>query len=472
MDRTQAGKILVVDDEVPTAEAFREIIGDMGFTADCVFTAEEGLTRLADDSGYFLVISDLRLPEMNGTEFIQRALVLNKDLMAVMITAFGSITSAVDAMKLGIKEYLTKPVDFEKLKLTVNNLAEQRLIMRENMYLKSKLLGNYSFHNLVGKSRKMRDVFELAARVSNSSAGVLLRGESGTGKGLLARAIHFNSPRKAEPLVELNCAALPDSLLESELFGHVKGAFTGASFDRRGRFEEAGGGTIFLDEIGEMGTALQAKLLRVLQERVFERVGSNRQIKFVARVIASTNRDLEAAVREKTFREDLYYRLNVVPIHLPPLRERTEDIPFICEFFLKKYCRENSVPLKQLSQRAMEKLLVYHWPGNVRELENFIERICVIVDSAVIQPEHFMGLGTAGPDPGDGPDARGSCPKELRNPEDLAKAGGLPGLMAARERDIIAGALDSCGGHRMTAAQMLSISLRQLQYKISKYGLE
>lgn len=448
------GRILVVDDERVSADAFREILSDQGFSVDCEYSAELALERLTADNSYFLLVSDIRLGGMTGMDLVARAKRLRPELGVILITAYGSISSAVEAMKLGIDDYLAKPVDFEKLRFAVARLAEKADLLRENRDLKAQIETRYSFSNIVGRSPAIHELFAVITKVAPSSATVLLRGESGTGKGLVARALHFNSPRHEEPLVEINCAALPDTLLESELFGHRKGAFTGAISDRIGRFGEAAGGTVFLDEIGEIGMNLQSKLLRILQEKVFEPVGSNTAHKLKARVIASTNRDLEKAVAARAFREDLYYRLNVVPIYLPPLRERGEDTPLLAEHFLNKYCTENNLPRKRLEPAAVDVLTAYAWPGNVRELENLIERLVIMIEREMITAHDLFAL------------------KRSLSPEmQPIKVGKLDDSIADYEKKIVEKALAVTEGNRTKAARILAISLRQLHYKIKKYGV-
>lgn len=446
-------KILIVDDEKDTADAFKEIIENMDFQVEAVYNASDGLKLIEEDEAIYLVITDLRMPDLNGMDFIKQAKQLKKNLYFIIVTAYGSISNAVEALKHGIYDYLTKPVDFEKLKLSIKNIYDKFLLNKENIYLKSKIKNVYSFDNIIGKSKKMQDIYNLITKVADTSATVLIRGESGTGKGLIARAIHFNSIRKDSPIIEVNCAAIPETLLESELFGHKKGSFTGAVSNRKGKFEEAAEGTVFLDEIGEISPNLQAKLLRVLQDKVFEPIGSNQSVKFKARIIASTNANLEKNLNNKTFREDLYYRLNVFPIYLPPLREHKEDIPLLVDFFLKKFSKENNTASKKINNSALNILMNYHWQGNIRELENLIERILIMVDDDIINEADLSMLEDA----------------QFNNAPVVV--GNLNDLLNNYEKLIIKKTLSQTSDNRTYAADLLKISLRQLHYKLKKYNL-
>ena len=447
-------KILVVDDEKHTADAFKEILENMGFNVDCAYSAKSGLEKILNNELYFLIISDLRLGEDSGVDLINDIKKIRKSIFAIIITAYGTVTNAVDCIKMGIEDYLSKPVDFEKLKITVNGIAEKHLMNKEIINLKEKIYGTNAFRNIIGQSRQMKEIFGLITKVSKSNSTVLLRGKSGTGKELVARAIHYQSNRSDQSLIPINCAALPEHLLESELFGHKKGAFTGAIADRKGKFEEAGQGTIFLDEIGDMSINLQTKFLRVLQERCFEPVGCNSTIQLKARIIASTNRDLEEAIKNKTFREDLYFRLNVIPIYLPPLCERENDVILLANFFLEKFCSQNSIILKKFNKEAQEILKAYFWPGNVRELENLVERLVVIAEEELIDASHLSSI------------------ENYEISDNLDKKNiNHSSLMDEYERKVIEYALNESGNNKTKAAKLLEISLRQLHYKIKKHGL-
>ena len=447
-------RIVVVDDE----PAQRELIG--GFLTKQgheVFPAASGPEAFAyvKSRQVDLVLSDCRMPGMSGPELLLGIKALNPEIPLILMTAYGTVETAVQAMKDGAADYLTKPLDLEELLIRVARVAERSRLRGEVRDLQARLVERHRLEGIIGESGRMQEVLALAKRVAPSDATVLIRGESGTGKELIARAIHFNSPRASGPLVNLNCAALPEQLLESELFGHEKGAFTGAVAQRKGRFEQADGGSIFLDEIGDLSPALQVKLLRVLQEREFERVGGNRTLTVDVRVLAATHRDLERALRDGTFRDDLYYRLNVVTIQIPPLRERREDIPPLLEHFVRKFAEKNRRDVTGLTAAARDALLKYEYPGNVRELENVVERAILLCRGRVIDLEDLPATVRPGQRGGAEP-----LPKDL------------PGILADIERQAIASALEQSGGVQTQAADSLGISERVLRYKMKKYGLE
>jgi two-component system NtrC family response regulator len=447
-------RIVVVDDE----PAQRDLIG--GFLAKQgheVFPTASGAEALAHvkDRRVDLVLSDCRMPGMSGPELLLGIKAVNPEVPLILMTAYGTVETAVQAMKDGAADYLTKPLDLEELLLRLARVAEQSRLRSEVRDLQARLVERHRLEGIIGESGRMQEVLALAKRVAPSNATVLIRGESGTGKELIARAIHFNSPRAGGPLVNLNCAALPEQLLESELFGHEKGAFTGAVAQRKGRFEQADGGSIFLDEIGDLSPALQVKLLRVLQERQFERVGGNRTLTVDVRVLAATHRDLERAMREGTFRDDLYYRLNVVTIQIPPLRERREDISLLLDHFLRNFAAKNRRDVTGLTAAARDALLKYDYPGNVRELENIIERAILLCRGRVIDLEDLPATVRPGQRSADEP-----LPKDL------------PGVLADIERQAIESALERSGGVQTQAAAALGISERVLRYKMKKYGLE
>ena len=369
-----AKHLLLVDDEAALREAIAERLTDHGFTVEQAGSGEEALARLADFA-FDVIITDLRLPGVDGRAVLDAALERYPDIIAIIITGFGTVKDAVNAIKQGAADFITKPFQFDALLHVLKSALEQRRLRSENAYLRSQLEERYRIDGLVGRSRVMRDMFQLLETVAATSSTVLITGETGTGKELAARAIHHNSPRRANRFVAINCSAIPETLLEAELFGHVRGAFTGAVGTRQGRLEQAHKGTLFLDEVGTMSPALQAKLLRVLQEREFERVGDSHTVKIDVRIIAATHSDLARMVAEGTFREDLFYRLNVIPVRLPPLRERREDIPLLVQHFLQKLGSEQVPPRNAtVSQEAMRRLMAYAWPGNVRQLENVVER--------------------------------------------------------------------------------------------------
>lgn len=445
-------KILIVDDEEIVRDFISEVLIRMGYaplTADC---GERALEYL--QAGEFdIVITDFKMPGINGLEVLKKTAELWPDCRVIMITAFGTIEHAVSAMKMGAHDYITKPISPDHLEMIVSKALEYKNLTTENRQLKREINEKYSFENIIGKSAVMQDVFELIRRASPSHSTILINGESGTGKELVAKAIHFNSPCSGGPFIKMNCAALPEGLIESELFGHEKGAFTGAVKATRGRFELADGGTLLLDEISEIPPALQAKLLRVLQEREFERIGSGQTISVDVRVIATSNRDLKDAVADGNFRDDLFYRLNVIPIDLPPLRMRNDDIPIISGFFLEKYCRAFGVPVKTISARVMEIFRSYSWPGNVRELENFIERAVVISRNQELKPSDF--------------------PPEVMSGVSAGTSGAVEvGIsLGEAEKILILKTLKAHAGNKTKAADILGVSTRTLRNKLHEYGL-
>jgi DNA-binding NtrC family response regulator len=365
--------LLIVDDENALREAIAERLADHGFIVEQAGSGEQALERLAEFA-FDILITDLRLPGIDGRKVIDAALERYPEIIPIVITGYGTVKDAVDAIKQGAADFITKPFQFDALLHVLKSALEQRRLKSENAYLRSQLEERYRIDGLVGQSRVMRDLLQLLETVAATSSTVLITGETGTGKELAARAIHHNSPRRANRFVAINCSAIPETLLEAELFGHVRGAFTGAVGTRQGRLEQAHKGTLFLDEIGTMSPALQAKLLRVLQEREFERVGDSHTIKIDVRVIAATHSDLARMVADGTFREDLFYRLNVIPVQLPPLRDRREDIPLLVQHFLQKLGGEAGRGAVTISQDALRRMMAYHWPGNIRQLENACER--------------------------------------------------------------------------------------------------
>ncbi|MBP6964217.1 MAG: sigma-54-dependent Fis family transcriptional regulator [Armatimonadetes bacterium] len=374
--------LLIVDDEPNIRRVLEAVFTKDGYQVRTAENGRKALDIVATEPGLNVVICDLIMPDMNGVEVLEAAKEINPRLSLVMITAHGTIKTAVDAMKLGAFDYITKPFDMDEIKLVVKNALERSRLLEENVELRQELKSRYKFDNIVGSSGKMQEVYRIIERVAASNATVLIRGESGTGKELIARAIHYNSPRAQKPFIAVSCAALPETLLESELFGHEKGSFTGATGQKIGRFELATQGTLFLDEIPEVSPGVQVKLLRALQEREFERVGGTKTVKVDVRLIAATNRDLEQLVADGVFRADLYYRLQVIQVFLPSLRERMEDIAPLVEHFIQKFNKENGKAVKFLSPEAMDLVMKYEWPGNIRELENAIERCVVLADPA------------------------------------------------------------------------------------------
>ena len=444
-------RILVVDDEPAQLELVGGFLRKRGFEVVEVSDGQAALERFGKEP-FDLILTDQRMPALSGLELLEAARALHPEIAVIVITAYGTIQTAVAAIKGGATDYLTKPLNLDELLHRIRQVQERQQLLRENRELRDALQERYRVEGIIGESGPMQEVLSLVRRVASSDATVLIRGESGTGKELIARAIHYASPRAEGPLVKVNCAALPDSLLESELFGHEKGAFTGAVNTRKGRFELAHGGTLFLDEIGDLPPHLQVKLLRVLQEREFERVGSSHPIAVDVRVLAATHRDLEALVRAGRFREDLYYRINVVTIALPPLRERREDLPLLIDHFVTKFAEKNGKKLRGLTPEAREALLRYDYPGNVRELENLIER------AAVLTRDEVIGLS--------------DLPLTLHDPSPESTT--LRGLVAAvegLERRMILDALARADGVQTRAAESLGISERVLRYKLRKHGL-
>ncbi|MBA3296455.1 MAG: sigma-54-dependent Fis family transcriptional regulator [Acidobacteria bacterium] len=365
--------LLIVDDEAALREAIAERLTDHGFVVEQAGSGEDALERLASFA-FDVLITDLKLPGMDGRQVLDAAIERYPDLIAIVITGYGTVKDAVEAIKQGAADFITKPFQFDTLMHVLRSAMERRRLKSENAYLRSQLEERYRFEGIVGRSRPMRELFQLLETVAATSSTVLITGETGTGKELAARAIHHNSPRRANRFVALNCSAIPETLLEAELFGHVRGAFTGAVANRQGRLEQAHRGTLLLDEIGTMSPGLQAKLLRVLQEREFERVGDSHTVKIDVRVIAATHSDLAKMVGDGSFREDLFYRLNVIPVQLPPLRDRRDDIPLLVQHFLEKLSPGAGRGPVTMSQEAMRHLMAYHWPGNIRQLENAVER--------------------------------------------------------------------------------------------------
>ncbi|MFQ5602617.1 MAG: sigma-54-dependent transcriptional regulator [bacterium] len=451
-------KILIVEDDRNTLSGLVEILSEEGYEVAGVESAKKALKHLKKDA-FDILLTDLKMDDMNGMELFERTLPLAPEMKTIVMTAYSSVKDAVEAMKKGVYEYLTKPLDLDELFIIIEKAIGEQNLQRENIELKKQVKSTYSFENIVGNSSALQRIFTTIVKVAKTHSTVLIRGESGTGKELVARAIHYNSPRINQALVEISCASFPETLLESELFGYEKGAFTGADGRKKGRFELAQGGTIFLDEIGDISESVQTKLLRVLQERTITRLGGTETIKVDVRVIAATNRDLEEAMKSGKFREDLYYRLNVIPIVLPPLRERKEDIPLLLEHFVKKYSMENKKPPPRISEEALQICMDYDWPGNVRELENAMENAIVLGEGATILPEHLpFGMFKK---------------TESSLDLDFLKNSGhtYKDKTEAAEKLILLDAIEKSGGNKSEAAKMLNISLRTMRYKIKKYKL-
>jgi DNA-binding NtrC family response regulator len=383
-------KILVIDDEMIVCESCKRILEEDGYEVETALSGREAFDKMKE-SPFDIIITDLKMPEIDGMEVLRTFRKEYPDAIVIMITGFSTVETAVEAMKLGAFDYIPKPFTPDEVSIVVKKAIEKKNLVLENIYLRQELQEKYGFHNIVGKSKSMQEIYRIIAKVAMTDSTVLIYGQSGTGKEIIARAIHFNSPRREKQFVPVDCAVLSENLLESELFGHVRGSFTGAISTKPGLFEVADGGTVFLDEVGNISLAIQAKLLRVLQEREFTPVGGTKTKKVDIRLIAATNKDLEKLIKEETFREDLYYRLNIVPIYLPPLKERQDDIPLLSVHFLKKYAEEMGKTVKGFTPEAMERLMRYPWPGNVRELENVIERTIVMIENdEMVRVEHLI----------------------------------------------------------------------------------
>jgi DNA-binding NtrC family response regulator len=452
------GKIIVIDDEVNAASALETLLREDGYEVSRAHDARGGLALL-EKTDADLVLTDLRMPGMDGLELLQKVKEIRPEVMVLVMTAYGTVKTAVKAMKLGAEDYLSKPIDVEELEVVVEKALDRKRLLEETQVLRERVDKKYRFDNMVGDSPEIRGAIKAVQQVAPTSASVLLLGESGTGKELFAQAIHQHSPRRHKPFIKVACAALPETLLESELFGHEKGSFTGAMYTRAGRFEAADGGTLFLDEIGDISLTVQVKLLRFLEEREFERVGGNRTFKVDVRIVTATHRDLAQKVKDGTFREDLYYRLNVIEIHVPALRERSGDIPLLADHFLRKFALANGKDVKGFDDEVLTLFLRHPWPGNVRELENAMERAVVMATDPILRVENFPALRRAS--------AAGTGPKEASH--------GLPAIsipgsrLEDIEREAILRTLEAVDGSTGRAAEMLGISPRKIQYKLKEY---
>jgi Nif-specific regulatory protein len=453
-------KILVIDDSPEILTLFTEYLRAEGYEVD---TSADGVTgiEMIEKKSYDLIITDMKMPSVDGMKVLEFSLEHSPDSLCIILTGYGTVKNAVEAIKKGAYDYLAKPVKMDEILVTLKRALDYRSLKMENLNLKNQLKKKYKFENIIGDHERMHKVFEIVEKVADTDSTILILGESGTGKELIAKAIHYNSYRRDRPFVPVNCAAIPSELLESELFGHEKGAFTNAIRTRVGRFELANGGTVFLDEIGDMNPLLQSKLLRVLQERQFERVGGVKTIKTDIRVIAATHQDLKMAVQQKKFREDLYYRLNVIPIRIPPIRERKSDIPLLAHHFLDYFNRSKKKRIRAISDEAMENLMGYDWPGNVRELENTIERVVILVDHDVITPqdlpEKFHSLPQAEPQ------ALMEIPEEGIS---------LDSAVNEFEKNLILQALVKTGWVKNKAARLLNLNRTTLIEKIKRQNLQ
>jgi len=452
--------ILIVDDEKGIRDFLEIYLKKEGYRVNSASSGEEAM-KLFGNNSYELVISDIKMSGMNGVELLKNIKGINPDVIVLMITAYASVDTAIDAMKAGAYDYITKPFNVDEVKHIIRNALDKKKLEAENLLLKKELKRQYGFSNLIGTSSKMLEIYGLIRRFAETKANILITGESGTGKELVARAIHYEGNRKDKPFVPINCGAIPENLLESELFGHEKGAFTGAVANKSGLFEIADEGTIFLDEITELPKGLQVKLLRVVQERNFRRVGGVEDVSIDVRIISASNKDIEKEVKEGRFREDLFYRLNVIPIHMPPLRERKDDIPVLCQHFLEKYCNELGRHIKKISGEAMGLLINYRYPGNIRELENIIERTVALEPTDIILPETLPDY------------MRSSEVQEFGTSEVQVAPDGLDFEKAVEnfERSIVLKAIEKADGVQKKAAEILKISPRSLRYLLQKYGI-
>lgn len=454
-------RILVVDDEESIREFLEIMLKKEGYEVTCVEDGQVALDTLKKKS-FDLVISDMQMPNLTGMELLRHVKDQYPDIVFMMITAFGTTETAVEAMKIGAYDYITKPFKIDEVRINIANALRSQNLEVENRNLKKELTREYNFHNLVGNSEPMHRIFELIRRVSQTPTNILITGESGTGKEVIAKAIHYNGPLKDEPFVTVNCGAIPESLMESEMFGHKKGSFTGAIADKAGLFEVADGGTLFLDEVGELPLSIQVKLLRAIQERIIRRVGGTDDTKVNVRIMAATNRDLEQMVKEGTFRQDLFYRLNVINIKSPALRERAEDIPALANHFLKKYNARLGKNIEGISQEAMEILKKYNYPGNVRELENIIERTVALEAGSSILPESlppFVNTPTG---------RKMASSNEIEVTEEGLD---LDKVMGQIEKEILIKAIHAAGGVKKKAAKLLNITFRSMRYRVEKYNL-
>ena len=452
--------ILIIDDEKSMREFLSIMLEKEGYRTIAIDNGNDAL-KFIKDNDYDLIITDIKMPKITGIDILRESMTLHQNTPVIMITAFASTEVAVEAMKLGAHDYITKPFNVDEIKIIIKNAIEKKSLFDENIFLKEELKGRYHFSNIVGKSEKIQKIFELIQKVANGKSTVLITGESGTGKELVAKAIHHNSNRRDKPFVSISCGAIPETLLESELFGHQKGAFTSADSDKKGLFEIADGGTFFLDEVTEAPPSIQAKLLRVLQEKEFKRVGGVKDIKVDVRVIAATNKNLHKLIEEGKFREDLYYRLNVIPIELPSLRERKVDIPLLVNHFINKCNFINKKDIKGITLKAMELLERYIWRGNIRELENVIERAVTLETNDNIQADSLSD------------EIRNYRVEHLKTISEIPSEGvNLEDYITKIEKDIILSALEKTGWVKKKAAELLNMSFRSFRYKLQKYDID
>lgn len=454
-------RILVVDDEESIREFLEIMLKKEGYE---VTTAEDGLRakEILTKKSFDMIISDMQMPNVTGIELLKHVKESYPDIVFMMITAFGTTETAVETMKMGAYDYITKPFKIDEVRLNIANALRSKNLETENRVLKKELVKEYSFQNMIGNSAPMHAIFDLIKRVSQAPTNVLITGESGTGKEVIAKAIHYNGPLKDRPFVTINCGAIPENLMESEMFGHKKGSFTGAITDKAGLFEVADGGTLFLDEVGELPVSIQVKLLRAIQERVIRRVGATDDMKVDVRIIAATNRNLEEMVAKGTFRQDLFYRLNVINIKSPALRDRSDDIPLLASHFLKKYNEKLNKSISSISSEAMDILKGYNYPGNVRELENMIERTVALEAGSTILPESLPPMVNTS----------GGRKMASSNEIEIGDSGlDLDKVMGQIEKELLVKAIHAAGGVKKKAAKLLHISFRSMRYRIEKYNL-
>ena len=447
-------KILIVDDDVDALELMHELFEGKGYKPSTATNGLEALNLIREDEPD-MVITDIRMPDMDGMQLLEEMSRSYAHIPVIMVTAHGTIEAAVEAIKMGAKDYILKPLRLDEILTKVETIAHLRNLEKENEYLRTRLAQRFNIKNIIGKSEKINDLFKLIHDVAPTNTTVLITGENGTGKELIANAIHFNSPNVKKPFIKLNCGVLAENLLESELFGHVKGAFTGAIKDKIGRFELANGGTLFLDEIGDISPNMQVKLLRVLQEGEFERVGGTETLKVDVRIIAATNVDLEEKIQVGKFRQDLYYRLNVIPIHVPPLRERKDDIPLLVKYFIEKFEKVHDKKISKLEEDALIDLEAYDWPGNIRELENYLERSIVLNKNGIITKNDFPETIT----------------RSQKTILQYDASNGLTKTVEEYERHIILSELNRNKGNKAKTANKFKISRSTFMSKLKKYGL-
>jgi len=447
-------KILIVDDDVDALELMEELFDSKGYNPITATNGLSALDRIRDEDPD-MVISDIRMPDMDGMQLLEVMSKRYPHIPVIMVTAHGTIEAAVEAIKMGAKDYILKPLRLDEILAKVETISELRNLVKENEYLRSRLATRFNVKNIIGKSEKIDELFKLIHDVAPTNTTVLIQGENGTGKELIANAIHFNSPNAKKPFIKLNCGVLSENLLESELFGHVKGAFTGAFKDKIGRFELANGGTLFLDEIGDISQNMQVKLLRVLQEGEFERVGGTETIKVDVRIIAATNHDLEELIHHGRFRQDLYYRLNVIPLHVPPLRDRKDDIKLLVEHFLEKFQEVHQKKIETIDRDAIAALEEYDWPGNIRELENYIERAIVLNKTGKITKSDFPAAIT----------------RVQKGLVDYDETAGLLGAVEEYERRLILAELEKNSGNKAKTAQKFKMNRSTFMSKLKKYDI-